>query len=97
MGKTDERCDSCDDLTVPRDWLDERLELAAQRGAKAALAELGLADDKAADDLRELRGLAASMKAIKDQALKTITNTILLALAGLLMLGAVTKLKLFGG
>lgn len=48
------------------------IQAAAQRGAKQALKDIGLSDQEAYDDVRELRGLLDSWRATK----QTIGHTI---------------------
>ena len=45
------------DIKLSTDELEEMLDRAAKRGAKLVLRELGLQDETAAVDIREIRGL----------------------------------------
>jgi hypothetical protein len=58
---------------------------AAEAGARKALHDIGLHDDYAADDVKELRGLLDSWREAKDTALKTfvgwLTKGFLVAIA----------------
>ena len=45
------------DIKLSTDELEEMLDRAAKRGAKLVLRELGLHDETAAVDIREIRGL----------------------------------------
>lgn len=62
------------------------LDRAAKKGARAALEELGLHDDRAGRDIDELRGLLVSWrdtrKAIWATSVKIITTGTLLFIAG---------------
>ena len=44
-------------VTMPKDEFEELLERVAERGARHALADVGLDGEDAASDIRELRGL----------------------------------------
>jgi hypothetical protein len=69
-------------VTMPKDEFEELLERVAERGARAALSDVGLDGENAANDIRELRGL-----------LEAFTTSFLLALVA----GALIKLRVFGG
>lgn len=65
--------------------LDEMIEAAAERGAAKALKNLGLSDDQAPHDIRDLRELMSSWRSIRKEAISTstkiITTVILTAMA----------------
>jgi 2-iminoacetate synthase ThiH len=44
-------------ITLTPEELEDMLDRAAKRGAKAVLSELGLHDEEASNDIREIRGL----------------------------------------
>ena len=46
-------------VTLTHDELEAMLDRAAKRGASAVLSELGLTDETAAADIREIRGMLA--------------------------------------
>lgn len=60
---------------------------AAEAGAKKALAEVGLHDDTAGHDVRELRGLLDSWRETKKTVTQTIARSITTAILGALALG----------
>lgn len=62
-----------DAVTLTREELNALMKEAAREGARAALAEVGLHDDTAPHDVRELRNLIDSWRSAK----KTIGSTIL--------------------
>lgn len=66
--------------------LEEMLDRAAKRGARAALNELGLNDDNAPKDLQELRGLLSSWRETRKAVWMTVTRiattAVLLFIAG---------------
>jgi hypothetical protein len=71
--------------------LDILLEQAAERGAKRALERLGLHDEEAGNDIRDLRTLIDGWRTAKRTALTTFTRYMTLAFLGMLMLGAWTQ------
>jgi hypothetical protein len=84
-------------VTMPKEEFEELLERVAERGARYALADVGLDGEDAASDIRELRGLLEAFNTAKhtawQTAVKVITTGFLLALVA----GAIIKLKVFGG
>ena len=60
---------------------------AAEAGAKKALAEVGLHDETAGVDVRELRGLLDSWRETKKTVTQTIARSITTAILGALALG----------
>lgn len=63
------------------------LEKAAEEGARKALAGVGLHDDGAGDDVRDLRQVMADWRAFKRGALTSIGNAIVLGMVGLIGTG----------
>ena len=59
--------------------LDELIELSARRGARLALAELGLDDDHAPGDVRDLRNLLFSWRKIRREAVNTVVSLLVKA------------------
>ena len=84
-------------VRMPEEEFEELLELAAERGAKRALADVGLVDEHAADDIRDLRSLLGAVRVAKRTAWQTVVRLITTGLILALIAGAVIKLKLFGG
>jgi hypothetical protein len=84
-------------VVMPELEFEELLELAAERGAKRALADVGLVVEHAAADIRDLRSLLGAIRVAKRTAWQTVirllTTSLILALIG----GVAIKLKLFGG
>lgn len=66
---------------------------AAERGAKRALESLGLHDEKAGADIRDLRTLIESYRDVKSTISKTVFQWVTYGILGLLALGAYTQLK----
>ena len=61
---------------------------------KSALKEIGLHDDDAGDDVRDLRSLITDWRGMKKTIMQTVARAGTLFVLGLLMLGAWAK---FGG
>lgn len=80
-----------DFVTMPKAALDAMLEDAAERGAKKALASVGLGDEKAPEHIRGLRDLFDMYRAVRNGALKQIGQGIALVLIGALVFFASTK------
>lgn len=70
------------------DELKSLVEAAAEAGAKKALADIGLHDDDAGDDVKELRGLLESWRVAKQEAWKTAVGMVTKGALICLMLGA---------
>ncbi len=84
-------------VRMPEDEFEELMELAAERGAKRALANVGLIDEYAANDIRDLRSLLGAFRTAKHTAWSTVIRLITTGLLLALMAGVAIKLKLFGG
>jgi len=84
-------------VVMPRDEFEELLVRAAERGARRALADVGLDGPEAANDIRELRGLLEAFNAAKHTAWQTVIRLVTTGFLLALVAGAVIKLKVFGG
>ncbi len=84
-------------VVMPREGFEKLLEQAAERGARRALADVGLDGEDAASDIRELRGLLEAFNTAKHTAWQTLIRITTTGLILALMAGAAVKLKLFGG
>ena len=73
-------------IDLDNDELKALLVLAAKDGARQALAEVGLHDETASDDMRELRNLIDSWRSAKktigSTIIKATTTAVLIFLAG---------------
>lgn len=67
------------------------------RGARAALSDVGLDGENAANDIRELRGLLEAFNTAKHTAWQTVIKLITTGSLLALVAGAIIKLKVFGG
>jgi Family of unknown function (DUF6127) len=77
-------------ITLSSPELELLLQKAAECGAKKALHDIGLHDEEAADDMRELRGILDTWRDTKRTAWKTFVGwftkgLILVILAGIYM------------
>jgi hypothetical protein len=84
-------------VVMPHEEFEQLLEEAASRGAKRALADVGLDGETAAADIRELRGLLDAFHAAKRTAWQTVVMVVTTGFIAALIAGAALKLKLFGG
>jgi hypothetical protein len=84
-------------VTMPKDEFEELLERVAERGARAALSDVGLDGENAANDIRELRGLLEAFNTAKHTAWQTVIKLVTTSFLLALVAGALIKLKVFGG
>jgi hypothetical protein len=61
---------------------------AAEKGANAALARIGLTDEAAAKDVRDLRDLIAGWRDVRQVVIRTVVKWITLGVLGALAAGA---------
>ena len=67
--------------------LEAMIQRAAEAGAKKALRDVGLSDDNAVHDLRDVRDLLDSWRSVKRTAGKTITQIITTLILGAILAG----------
>jgi hypothetical protein len=72
------------------------IERAAEEGARRALAAVGLHDEDAANDVRDLRTLLAAWRSAKRTAWQTAVKVLTTAVLAALLAGLAVKLKLGG-
>jgi len=84
-------------VVMPADDFEQLLENAAQRGAKKALADVGLDGENAASDIRALRSLLEAFNTAKLTAWQTVIRMVTTGFVLALVAGAVIKFKIFGG
>jgi len=84
-------------LLLRREDFDELLDRAAERGAERCLAHLGLENDSAAKDIRELRDLLEAWRDARRTAWQTTIKVETTGILAALLVGAAIKLKLMGG
>lgn len=73
------------------------VEEAAQTGAARALKSLGLMDERAGDDIQELRELVQGWRDVKKSALRSFIGWLMRSIVALLLLGLSFKLGLLQG
>lgn len=67
--------------------LQELLQDAAEEGAKRTLARLGLDDDKAVQDMREVRDVLSAWRSARRVAWETVVRAVTVALLGAMVAG----------
>lgn len=80
-------------FTADADMYRAMLEKAAEDGARRALAAVGLHDEDAADDVRDLRHLMADYRAVKRSVFSSMANAFVLGLIGLMVAGILWHLR----
>jgi Family of unknown function (DUF6127) len=73
------------------------VEEGAEAGAARALKRLGLMDEKAGDDIQELRELVQGWRDVKKSALRSFIGWLMRSIVALLLLGLSFKLGLLQG
>ena len=73
------------------------LARAAEKGAKRALADVGLDGEEAALDIRDLRSLLDGIRLVRRTAMQTAVRMITTGVMLALLAGIAIKLKIFGG
>jgi hypothetical protein len=87
-----------DSIVIQRkEDIDDLLERAAQRGAERVLAQLGIENGHAADDIRELRGLLDAWREARRAAWQAVVKAVVTGLLAVALIGLSIKLKLMGG
>lgn len=74
-------------LVLEAQELRAMMEAAAEEGAKKALASVGLHDQEAADDVRDLRRLMADWRDFRGGALRAVGNAVAMGLLAVLGAG----------
>ena len=82
---------------LKEDEFETLLAQAAERGARAALAIVGLENGHAARDVRELRDLLDAWRAARRTVWHTVLKIVTTGLVAAFITGAAIELKLFGG
>lgn len=79
-------------IEMTRKDLDEIIEAAAERGAKRALKDLGLDDESAHHDVRDLRDLIKSWREVRSVALQTTAKIVTTAILTAIVIGVGVRL-----
>jgi len=83
-------------VRMPDDEFEAMLARAAEKGARRALADVGLDGPEAAIDVHDLRTLLESLRMARRTAWQTTIRLITTGLLLALIAGIAVKLKLFG-
>ena len=80
-----------------RDEVEKLLAVAANRGARQALKDIGIDNGEAREDIRELRSLLQALRFARRTACQTVVRVLTTVFLAALLAWAGIKLKLFGG
>lgn len=69
------------------------LERAAKAGAREALESIGLHDEKAVNDVRDLRDLLDAWRQARKTVWKTVVHAMTMAVLGAILTGVVLNVK----
>lgn len=83
-------------VKLTRDDLNGMMREAATAGAREALAAVGLHDEQAAGDLRDLRGILEAYRSAKSTVWQTIVKVLTTAVLAALIAGLAIKFKIGG-
>ena len=75
------------------DVIEEMMARAAQKGAKAALESVGLHDENAGDDMKELRNLLDAWRSTKKTVWSQVVKAATMAILGAIAAGAFLQFK----
>ncbi|GGC16545.1 hypothetical protein GCM10011363_36190 [Marivita lacus] len=84
-------------VRMPDDEFEAMLARAAEKGAKRALADVGLDGDEAALDIRDLRSMLDLLRLVRRTAVQTVVRAVTTAVLLALLAGIAIKMKVFGG
>jgi hypothetical protein len=73
--------------------IEEMMARAAQKGARAALESIGLHDENAGDDMKELRNLLDAWRSTKKTVWSQVVKAVTMAVLGAVAAGAVLQFK----
>ena len=73
--------------SLSKQELESLLATAVERGAKEALCKVGLHDEEAGNDIRDLRVLVDGWRGIKKTATRTFVQWLILFILGLIAMG----------
>ncbi len=84
-------------VRMPDAEFEAMLARAAEKGAKRALADVGLDGDEAALDIRDLRSMLDLLRLVRRTAVQTVVRAVTTAVLLALLAGIAIKMKVFGG
>jgi 2-iminoacetate synthase ThiH len=73
--------------------IEQMIARAAQQGAKAALESIGLHDENAGQDMKELRNLLDAWRSTKKTVWSQVVKAMTMAVLGAIVAGAFLQLK----
>ena len=73
--------------------IEQMMARAAQKGAKAALESIGLHDENAGDDMKELRNLLDAWRSTKKTVWSQVVKAMTMAVLGAIAAGAFLQFK----
>lgn len=85
-----------DQICMPKAEFEALIEDACCRGARKALDQIGLHDENAAQDIKDLRDLLDSFKVAKNVAFRTLIRWLTLAVLALILAGILTNVNITG-
>ena len=84
-------------VAMPEEEFEDLLGQVAERGARAALATVGLENGHAARDILELRSLLEAWQEARHAAWQAIVKAVVTGLLAAALIGIGIKLKFMGG
>lgn len=84
-------------ISITEIELEMMISRAAEAGARKALHDIGLHDEEAAGDVRELRDLLDAWRDARHTAWQTVIKVATTGILASLLVGAAIKLKILGG
>lgn len=78
-------------VTMTKLELEQLVERSARRGAKEALASIGLHDETAGKDIHDLRQLIEGWRDVKKSVINTFVKWFVLVILGVISVGAWTR------
>ena len=84
-------------MTLPQSNFEALLGRAAEKGARRALADVGLDGEHAAEDVHDLRSLLSALRLVRTTAIQTAVRMIVTGVLLVLVAGLAIRLKLFDG
>ena len=84
-------------VAMPEEEFEDLLGQVAERGARSALATVGLENGYAARDILELRGLLEAWREARHAAWQVIVKAVVTGLLAAALIGLGIKLNIMGG
>lgn len=81
------------EITLTEERLEELLDRAAEKGAKAALLKVGLNDEKAHIDIQDMRSLLSAWRETRSMMWKTVLQVATMAAIGFISVAVWSHFK----